>query len=50
MPWWIGETWECKVCGWLNAVIRIRCRHCGRSRNIDLYELQAEKEKYESTR
>jgi hypothetical protein len=27
---WNGETWTCMVCGWVNAVIRRRCRNCGR--------------------
>jgi hypothetical protein len=33
MPLWVGETWLC-VCGWVNAVLRKRCRNfkCGKFR------------------
>lgn len=29
MPLWIGKLWDCKACGFLNAVIRKACRNCG---------------------
>lgn len=32
MPLWIGETWLCEPCGWVNAVLRKRCRNCYRPR------------------
>ena len=31
MPLWIGEVWEC-ACGAINAVLRKRCRFCGKKR------------------
>jgi hypothetical protein len=27
MPLWVGETWTCVWCGWVNAIIRTRCRN-----------------------
>lgn len=27
MALWVGETWICAVCGWINAVLRKRCRN-----------------------
>lgn len=31
MPLWNGETWTCRTCDFVNAVIRIRCRNCGKA-------------------
>ena len=31
MPLWIGETWLC-ICGFVNAILRVRCRNCGKFR------------------
>jgi len=29
MPLWIGETWLCARCEFVNAILRKRCRNCG---------------------
>lgn len=29
MSIWLGETWTCARCRFVNAVLRIRCRNCG---------------------
>jgi hypothetical protein len=29
---WDGETWLCRVCSWVNAIVRKRCRNCGAER------------------
>ena len=32
MPIWMGETWTCARCEFVNAVLRRRCRNCGERR------------------
>jgi hypothetical protein len=42
MPLWWGETWYCKFCEGVNAVIRTQCRFCKRDRKdaeMNLIEL-----------
>ena len=29
---WNGETWDCWNCGWVNAILRKCCRHCGKEK------------------
>lgn len=45
MPLWIGETWLCKFCDFVNAVLRKRCHNCGKGQDekeVKKYELDAD--------
>jgi hypothetical protein len=35
MSLWVGETWECARCQWVNATVRVVCRHCGKPRSSE---------------
>lgn len=32
MPEWMGETWVCRFCEFVNAVLRKKCRNCKKER------------------
>jgi len=38
MPLWVGKTWMCSRCEWINSVLRKKCRNwlCNAPRPADV--------------